>query len=296
MITTRELNYVSSWASKAPYPGMKYAEQATEKLFDAVGNYDKFYANKMYDIILSNGEQMSFEILSKNLCHMLGIDYKNLASDYFESFREDVLELTGPVKSYDLLKAILNKVEDILKYDYENGGKILNYYRIMVKCAIFDKLSDFSRFNFGVINFESDKYASEVGSIYKGNTKKIFYVQSNEAVAPYFMMGVLPSGDPTDLEYNPDKYAVETLIAPTNPKSFFSGQEVVIPTQILTITEENMIKTEATASEKLALLNQYKSIINNYNLKSKLNISGDYENILAAASIEEHKTRTRKIS
>ena len=64
MITTRELNYVTSWANKTPYPGTVYAEQATEKLFEAVENYEKFYANKEYDIILSNGEQISFEILN----------------------------------------------------------------------------------------------------------------------------------------------------------------------------------------------------------------------------------------
>ncbi len=62
MITTRELGYVATWAQKAPYPGMKYAEQAVEKLFEAVENYEKFYANKEYDIILSNSEQISFEI------------------------------------------------------------------------------------------------------------------------------------------------------------------------------------------------------------------------------------------
>lgn len=295
MITTRELSYVTTWAQKTPYPGMKYAEQTTEKLFEAVKNYDKFYANKEYDIILSNGEQISFEILSKNLCHMLGIDYKNLTSDYFERFREEVLGITGPIKSYDLLKVLLDNAEKILKYDYDNGGKILNYYRIMVKCSIFEKLSDFSRFNFGVINFEPNIYTSEGGGIYRGNTKKLFYVQSNEAIAPYFMMGILPSGDLIDPEYNPNKYAVETLIAPTNPQNFFAGQEVVIPTQILITTDENMTKTEATPSEKLALLNQYKAIINNYGLKNMLNIYGDYESVLASSSIEGHKTRTKSI-
>lgn len=293
MITTRELSYVTSWAQKTPYPGMKYADQAVLKLSEAVENYDKFYANKEYDIILSNGEQISFEILNKNLCHMLGIDYKNLTSEYFDRFREEILGITGSIKSYDLLKVVLEKADEVLKYDYDKGGKVLNYYRIMVKCAIFEKLSDFSRFNFGVINFEPRIYAAETGGTYKGNTKKLFYVQSNEAVAPYFMMGILPSGDVTDIDYNPDKYAVETLIAPTNPKDFFAGQEVVIPTQILITTDENMTKVEATPSEKLALLNQYKSIVNGYNINNKLNIYSDYEQMLASSSIEGHKIKTR---
>ena len=295
MITTRELNYVTSWANRVPYPGMNYAEMATEKLVEAVENYEKFYSNKEYDIILSNGEQISFEILNKNLCHMLGIDYKNLTSEYFERFRAEVLNITGPIKSYDLLKILLEKAEEVLKYDYENGGKILNYYRIMVKCAIFEKLSDFSRFNFGVINFNKDVYLESSGNKYSGNSNKILYVQSNEAVAPYFMMGILPSGDMTDADYNPNKYAVETLIAPSNDKDFFANQDVVIPTQILINTEDSMSKVEATPDEKIALLNQYKSIIKNYGLTNRLNIYGDYESMLACASVEGHKTKTRTL-
>lgn len=295
MITTRELGYVTSWAQKTPYPGMEYAEQAVEKLSEAVKNYEKFYANKEYDIILSNGEQISFEILNKNLCHMLGIDYKNLTNEYFDRFREEVLGITGPIKSYDLLKVLLEKTEGILKYDYDKGGKVLNYYRIMVKCAIFEKLSDFSRFNFGVINFDKDEYLKNSGNKYLGNSNKILYVQSNEAVAPYFMMGILPSGDTTDVDYNPDKYAVETLIAPRNDKDFFANQDVVIPTQILINTEDSMSKVEATPDEKIALLNQYKSIIQNHGLKNKLNIYGDYESMLACASVDGQKTRIKSL-
>jgi len=293
MITTRELNYVSSWATRVPYPGMEYAEMATDKLFEAVNNYEKFYANKEYDIILSNGEQISFEILNKNLCHMLGIDYKNLTSDYFESFREEKLGITGPIKSFDLLKILLEKAEEILKYDYDNGGKILNYYRIMVKCAIFEKLSDFSRFNFGVINFDKDIYLASSGSNYLGNSNKILYVQSNEAAAPYFMMGILPDNQKGIVESINAKYAVETLIAPTNDRDFFANQEVVIPTQILINTEDSMSKVEATADEKLALLNQYKSIIKNYGLRNNLNIYGDYESMLACASLDSQKSRIK---
>ena len=65
MITTKELGYVSSWATKVPYPGIEYSEQAVEKLVDAFNNFNKYYSNKEYDIILSNGEQILFEILEK---------------------------------------------------------------------------------------------------------------------------------------------------------------------------------------------------------------------------------------
>ena len=67
--------------------------------------------------------------------------YKNLSSDYMISFREEVLNISGNARSFDLLEAIIKNINDVLKYDYDNNGKILNYYRIMIKCSIFDKLS-----------------------------------------------------------------------------------------------------------------------------------------------------------
>lgn len=286
MITNKELGYVSSWASRAPYPGIDYATKAAENLKMAFDNYNKFYSGKEYDIVLSNGEELLFEILNMNLCHMLGIDYKNLSGEYFDSFRQLILP-EYQNGSYNMLKSIIDNIDNVLKYDYDNGGKILNYYRIMIKCAIFDKLSDFSKFNFGIINFDKDKYFKSSGNNYSGRSSKLLYVQSNEAVVPYFMMGILPSTEDTNLT----KYAVETLIAPTNTKDFFNGQEVTIPTQILVNTDTSMDRFEATSEEKIALLNQYKSIISNYGLKNNINIQSDYEAMLVEAS----KVRTRTL-
>ena len=226
---------------------------------------------------------------------MLGVDYKNLTSEYFDTFRSEVLGITGSIKSYDLLKTIIERIDDVLKYDYDKNGKILNYYRIMIKCSIFEKLSDFSRFNFGVINFDKYLYEKNSGNHFNGNSEKFLYVQSNEAAAPYFMMGILPSTNTIDSEYQQPKYAVETLIAPSNVIDFFKEQEVVIPTQILVTTNDNMEKLEAKPNEKIALLNQYKSIIKNYGLNNKLNIYGDYESILASSSLESHKTKTKTL-
>lgn len=72
------------------------------------------------------------------------------------------------------------------------GGKLLNYYRIVIKCAIFDKLSDFGKFNFGVINFDKNTYINNSKRNINSNSEKYLYVQSNEGVAPYFMMGIIP--------------------------------------------------------------------------------------------------------
>ena len=292
MITLKELNYVSDRASKTPYPGLDYATAAAEKLINSVEMYEKYYKGKEFDLILSNGEQFEFEIYPMNLCHMLGIDFKNLSDSYFEYFRRNILGINGLPRSYDLLTAIVENIEEVLKFDKEdcrNAGKILNYYRMMVKCSIFEKLSDFSKFNFGVIDFVKDVYNKVSGSTFRGNAEKLLYVQSNEQVCPYFMMGVLPDGfgkknETEEVVENPTtKYAVETLFAPTNVKNFFLEQKVSIPTQILITTADEMIKKEASPANKIALLNQYKTIVKEYDITNNMDIYSDYMAMLSAS-------------
>lgn len=306
MITTKELGWVSAWASKAPYPGITYAEYAAKKLINSVEAYEQFYKDKEYDLILSNGEQFSFEIEPKNMCHMLGVDYKNLASDYFHDFREEVLKIHSRPRAYELLNALVEHIDDVLKYDEARAGKILNYYRIMVKCSIFEKMSNFNKFNFGVINFDKDTYAISSNSTYKGNAEKFLYVQSNEQACPYFMMGILQRQNKLESEEEYDevtetnndeidkKYLVETLFAPTNIKHFFSNQNVCIPTQILTTTTDAMIKKEATPAHKIALLNQYKALVSEYDLVNKMDIYSDYMATLSSLDIENSKTLIKK--
>ena len=223
-----------------------------------------------------------------NLCHMLGIDYKILSSKNYSDFRKDVLGLPKSLKSYELLKAITENIDEVLRYDREEAKSILNYYRIMIKCSIFEKISDFERFNFGVINFDKEAYKESVGHTYCGHAEKFLYVQSSEQTCPYFMMGIIPSGeaksDYSDADDVSDirKYAVETLVAPTNVRDFFNGQKVAIPTQILTTTAETMTKTEATPSDKLSLLNQYHAITTAYNIPNNMDIYGDYISTLSS--------------
>ena len=291
MITKKELGFVTSWAKNVPYPGIDYATAALEKLAEALEYYEKYYNNKQYELVLSNGEQISFEILNKNLCHLIGIDYKNLTGDYFDIYRQEVLGLDYIPRAYELLKSIVNNFDAVLEYDYNHYGKAINYYRVMVKCAIFEKLSDFSKFNFGVINFDKDTYQRLSNLQISSNSDKFLYVQSNEPSSPYFMMGILQEDKTITTPDVDAKYVAETLIAPTNTSDFFNSQEVVIPTQILVTTDEKMEKSEASASEKIALLNQYKSIIREHNLPNRINIYGDYESILASQSKIKTKTK-----
>ncbi len=283
MITIRELQYINTYANRAPYPGDEYVKETLEKLKKSFIDYNNFYMGKEYDLILSSGEQLTFEILSSNICHMLGIDYNNLKSEFFDELRFDVLGFIKIPTSYNLLSKLIEKQNDVLEFEKTTGKKVYNYYRIMIKTSIFEKLSDFGKFNFGVINFDKDEYNKNSSISTNANTKKFLYMQTNEAIAPYFMVGILPNnGGPN--------YAVETSIAPTNPEDYFNNQEVVIPTSILVTTQNDMIKKEATPEEKIALLNQYRAIVSEYNLPNRINIYGDYESIL----VDSSKSRVRK--
>jgi len=285
MITTKELQYVDTWATKIPMPGIEYSISVLKEMKECYETYKRKYQNKEYNLIFSNGEEICFEILACNLCHMLGIDFQNIKGEYFDDYRKDVLDINSyTFTSYDLLEAILENAEIVAEKDNDirNSRKIVNYYKSQIKCNIFKKLSDFEKFNFAAINYngQDDKYDYD--------KQKLLFVPSNEAVCPYFIMGIKQSTDENQ------KYIVNTLIAPQEPKKFFDNQEVIIPTQILVSDNDALRKLNATADEKIKLLTMYKSIINSYNIPNKLNISGDYESILNDISIREQDKQYKK--
>lgn len=268
MISSKELKYASFWANKTPMPGYEYSMQVLKDIKKCFESYKEKYMDKEYSIIFSNSEEIEFGIESNNLCHMLGIDYNNIKGDYFAKFRDDVLGTTSNMSSYQLLESIIENMEKVAKNDNnpDIAAKAINYYKSAIKCSIFNKLSDFDKFNFAAINFYGDKEDINY------SIQKFLFVPSNEAVTPYFMMGIKKGVD--------DKYYVFTLNAPENPKELFENQEVIIPTQIMISDNDNLSKLLATPEEKIQLLTMYQNIINKYNIPNKINIYGDYESTL----------------
>lgn len=290
MISKKELEYVNIWANKVPYPGREYCEEAMDKLEEGLNLFNSQYANKKYNITFSNLDEIEFEIQQKNINHMLGIDYKNLSGDYFKNFRRDVLDYNPEISisSYELLKLIVDNKKKVLDYDEVNRARAINYYKISIKTDIFRKLADLSKFNYGCINFDKNKYLeANPDTTFSSNSTIFLYTESDESVSPYFLMGLKKQTD-TILEpstYDDDddikniednKYIVETLIAPKHVEKIFINQEVVIPTQILTDVNGVLRKETASPEEKLKLLKEYRSIIYQYKLEDNLNIYGDY--------------------
>lgn len=277
MISKKELSYVNNYARFAPYPGDTYAEKVMEKLETAYERYQRLYQNKAYSLIFSNGEEIEFEIQPKNICHLLGVDAKNIASDPMERTVEEVLGISPQDKkdSLTLLKRIIERKEDVIANDSDPASyKLLNYYKLMIRCIAFSKLSDFSNFSYGCINFDKRAYnEGKEDKFITVKSSKFLFSPSDEAITPYFMMGIAQ---------NPESpiYYPETLLAPENYYDFFRNQTLLLPIQILVNDTAELTKSQATPQEKLALLSLYKSIISSGRTNSSIDIFNDYESVL----------------
>lgn len=288
MISKKELDYVDVWESKLPYPGMDYSEQAMNDLVECLQLFQTDYLNRIYNVTFSNNEEIEFQILERNICHMLGINYKNLMGEYFDDYRKSILRLSPSLSytSYDLVNTIAENKDKILERDERNKKtKAINYFRVAIKCAIFKKLADLSAFNYGCINFNKDTYMREYPDRpFCSNATRFLYTSSDEIVSPYFMMGLVAEDATTE------SYIVETLQAPEDVYRLFKSQEVVIPTQIITDIDGELLKKQATPAEKIKLLKEYQSIINQYGLKNNLNIYGDYLSHLMTEDKKQSKS------
>ena len=274
MISRKELQYVDLWANKIPMPGYEYSMKVLNEIKKAYEFYNEVYKGKEYTFILSNSQEITFEVLSKNLCHMLGIDYKNITNEYFDQYRFEAFGSSEQLSSYELVQAIVENMEKVAELDNDpaNRAKAINYYKSAVKCAILRSFSDFKKFNFSVIDyFDRSDEAIEQERDY--TNFKYLFVPSNEALAPYFMMGI-------NKNEGENNHYVTTLIAPSNPKTIFDGQEVAIPTQIFVATSDNLTKINATPEEKIQLLTIYSNIVNMYGINNMINIYGDYAAML----------------
>ncbi|MBE6160627.1 MAG: hypothetical protein E7158_00195 [Firmicutes bacterium] len=282
MISRKELQYVDVWANRTPMPGYDHSILVLEEIKSAVELYNEVYKEKEFTITLSNSEEITFEILSKNLCHMLGIDHKNIINEYFKDYRQEVFGSDEALSSFELLQAIVENMEKVAQLDNDenNKAKAINYYKSAVKCAIFNSFSDFGKFNFATINYNGIYEERDYTNF------KYLFVPSNELLAPYFMMGI-------DKDESTDSHYVTTLMAPTNPKDYFNKQEVLIPTQIFISTADSLTKLVATPEEKIQLLTMYSNIVNKYGIENRINIYGDYAAMLNDLTNRKSLKKTR---
>lgn len=294
MIQSYELDYVSMWPNKVPYPQSDYIEQTKKAFFNAFNLYMDLYKGIKYNICFSNSTEINLEIFEHNVAHMLGIDCSNIKSTFHDTFRSSVLDINPSynIPTFHLLKKIIDNFDNIVEYETTgNKTKILNYYRIFIKSCIFERLVNLSNFNYICINFDKNEYANNCGANCNFNSTKFLAIESEETCAPYFLMGILEDSKKNTIIRNGDadtseifdnrpqsnSYAVETLIAPRNAKDFIANQEVILPTHLVYSRDGGLKRTEATPEQKLALLKMYKSMLDKYCLNtSRIDLSGDY--------------------
>lgn len=277
MVSKRELEYANQPARYVPFPGLNYAYTAAEMLTKAYETYQKNYQNKKYSFIFSNGEEIDFQIFEKNLAHLFGLDYKTLITPQMSGLVNDVLGLEpGKLGGADImLGKIIERIDDVIKNDSKlnSSNSFLNYYRVLIKCTAFSNLSTFEHFNFGCLNFDKSLYVKPDGTEYRPYSNKFFFVPSNEAVTPYFMMGILPNN-------GSDIYIPETIFAANDFGGMINNQTFLVPIQILINDNYELNKIVATPKEKLDILNLYKTLIAIYQSNTFIDIYNDYENTL----------------
>ena len=130
MITTTELKYIKSNAKDVPYPNTEYTNMAFDNLENAFNLFKNTFQGKQYTILLSNGEEIIFEIADRNICHLLGIDFQNLASNYMSITLDCVLDFdsNNQINSFELVERILEKRDEIIRQIRElekNNAKVL---------------------------------------------------------------------------------------------------------------------------------------------------------------------------
>ena len=297
-ISTAEIEYANVFARYAPFPGSNYAESAINKLAKAHLIFKNKYEGKKYSLTLSNNEEFHFEIKSKNIAHLLGIDYKNLSSDAMKETVYDVLGIDNTYDNhpaYDYLTAILERAEDVIKNDGTRGKKkILNYYKSMIKSSAFSKLSDFEDFKFGVVNFDNKKYVPVCTENFSPRSTKYIFTDNGEILLPYSMLGFVEDNSPD----NQKGINVPETILLTGPKEFgrlLDRLELLLPISLLVNDENELSKETATALQTLRLLQLYKNIEAKYGAEyAYTNIFGDCYSIVERDIEKEQKQNAIK--
>lgn len=258
-----EVRYIDSFTRRVPYPGREYGEEVLDILEDCYNTYK----NKNYKIEFSNNKTIDLYIWAKNICHLLGIDYKNLSGEYFEQFRKKYLGLKGKYNSVDLIDSIIENRDKILTFDYNRGNMCpINYYKVEAKCLAYKAFSDLTKFDYGCIDFNNSKYNSREERKFTGDEAKYLYSKGDE-VFPFYILGMRKCNNRDNAPAG--SYFVDTFLAAHTPKSFFDNQEIVLPFEVTS----NGKKSEITREELIKLLTDYKNLIEEYNIPNRMIIS-----------------------
>ena len=263
-MTKKELQYVRLFAREVPYPGLDYCKDVMDKLEEC---YHKFNSDR-YTIEFSDNKRIFLYTWFNNITNLLGIDYKNISGHYFDNYRRDILGLGEKFDTNKVVKAIVENKERVISYDDDRRSLLaINYYKLDAKCSAFLRFSDLSMFDYGCIDFDSKLYQRLTHERIITPDVKFLYASSGDEEIPYYLLAIKKSDQ--------QKYAIagsyvtQHFYACEYPKKYFNGQNVILPCKVKKGKEEKTISRK----EMIELLEEYKDIISEYDLESRLKIS-----------------------
>ena len=253
-----DTRYIDSWAKKVPYPGIEYCSTVLDKLEECYN----LFRTKKYTIELSDDEKINLYIWSKNMCHLLGIDFKNISKENFDSYRKYILGLKEKYDSIDLVRGIIENKDKVLSYDEErNRSYALNFYRIDATCEAYKNLSNLTKFDFGCITPRTKN--SGLNGKFQTEPYKFLYKKSDSEAFSHYILAMK--------KYNnkENDYFADTYLAYGKTKPFFDGQDITVP--YLVQTDSNIYT--ASREQIIKLLKEYKDVVDEYNIKARMKIS-----------------------
>lgn len=254
--------------TNVPLPTLKDMEKSFDLLECSVNYFEKNLRDKKYIFALSNGEKLELEIFESNLAHLLGIITLKYYSPNDKIFAGEILNLGSrkKVTSYQILKGMLEKKDEVIKHEYDTGNNNVNFYRIFVKSSIFQDATKLNDFTFGVIKLDPLMYQKMNGIFTKIKSRDLIIFPSENFPTNHSIFGIKKA----------NKCILETLMNHTINRDFVSGQTIAFPTKIekILINGEKEICKEISIKETIELLNFYKQLVLNAKKDLQLDVEG----------------------
>jgi hypothetical protein len=272
MFNTRELE--NATAKNTPYPGYEYTYKALEELEVALKIYLEYYFDKKYNISLSNGEEIGFNIAPSSVGHMFGLDTTKTKTALSANHVVD-----GRIGAMQLLKYIVDNKEEIVLLNEKLGNSILNPFRIRVRCEAFRRFSNFADMDFGCLHYDKD-IANAKGYNIQMRAKQFLFTESNDDNAPYYMMGIA-------YDENTNNAYIETLFADIDSEKMFTNQLITFPLAVTTETVETFSRHESSVERRQLTFKNMSHISLKYNCR--FDYSADYVRMLSDERRREAK-------
>ena len=266
MIKKEDAIHMNKKASHAPFPGSSFAYDAINQLSYALALYSKKYENKKYNLILSNGEEIIFEIKKNHLAHILGVDLKTIFSD--KNMKQEFCKLleigeNDKLSSFEILSKMVENADLLIEHDETNKNRFFNYYRMMVKSMLFNGLPPLEKFDYGIVNFDREKFLRTFSRRFSPRAKKYLMFPTDDEEIEFCFLGFTK-------ENKSDVLVPEVFLTPINFRNFLYSQELLLPEELIVDGQKRSEVLVPTKTEKIQLLNLYKSIIEMYKTRSSI--------------------------